>query len=73
MVGRTVTDAERLAARLSPDVLSRLLAHLERIDGPARSELVLHHGLDGVARGIDAHLRVKTVDFPAPIAVPSGR
>jgi hypothetical protein len=67
-----VTDAERIAARLTPDVLRAVAEHLEGIDRTARSEIVLHHGPDGIARGVECHKRLKTVDVRATGGVPSG-
>jgi hypothetical protein len=60
-----VTPAERLAAKLTPAVLAAVLEHLEAVTGQARSEIVLHHGPDGVARGVTTHLRVPVVRLPA--------
>ena len=61
-----MSDAERVAARLTPAVLAELAKYLESVDSQARSEIVLHHGPDGVARGMTAHVRLKkaNVDFP---------
>lgn len=66
-------DLERISRRLAPEVLRALADHLEGITTSARSEVVIHHGLDGVGRGLQCHKRLKTVDVRAQGGVPSAR
>lgn len=65
-----MTPAERLAARLEPDVLEKLLRHLEAVKSPGRSEVILHHGPAGKARKADIFARIKVPD-EAPAETPS--
>lgn len=68
-----MSDAERIARHLAPEVLQKLAEHLDGIEGAARSEIVIHHGPDGIGRGLECHKRLKTVDVRAPQGVPSAR
>jgi hypothetical protein len=64
---------ETIGRHLSAEVLRKLAEHLEGIEGPARSEIVVHHGPDGIGRGMECHKRLKTVDVRAPGSVGSAR
>jgi len=57
-----MSDAERIAARIDPEVLRRIADYLDSVRAPGQSELTLHHGPKGLVSAAQVWVRKARLD-----------